>query len=398
MLRKTNFRHTMIACYMGYVSQAVINNFAPLLFLTFHRQFGIPLIQIGLISTINFGIQLFVDFVAAKYVDKIGYRPCMIASHIFCTLGMCGLAVFPGMFADPYTGILLAVLCYAVGGGLIEVLISPIAEACPTENKAAEMSLLHSFYCWGVVAVVALSTLFFVTAGVENWKYLAFFWAIVPFVNVFNFMVVPINHIISDGKGMTIGQLAKSKIFWLLVLLMVCSGASEISVAQWASAFTESALNVSKTMGDMLGPCMFAVLMGISRTFYAKYSEKVDLTKFMLGSTVLCVICYLLASLSGNPIAALLGCGLCGLSVGIMWPGTFSIATVSCKAGGTAMFALLALAGDLGAAMGPWVVGNVSKLADGNLKMGILAAIVFPVLLIAGILILRKKYWGVDKA
>lgn len=397
MKKSNNFHRTMIACYMGYITQAIANNLAPLLFLTFERQYGIPLSQIAMLSTINFGIQLVVDFVAAKFVDKIGYRTCMIAAHISNVLGIAGLAVFPELCPNAFVGLLIAVFFYAVGGGLCEVLVSPIAEACPTEKKDAQMSLLHSFYCWGVVAVVALSTLFFALFGVENWKVLAIFWALVPFVNIFNFAVVPINSVTGEEQGMSIGQLFKSKLFWLLAILMVCSGASELSMAQWASAYTESALKVSKTVGDMAGPCMFAILMGCARMFYAKFSEKVDLTKFMLLSGGLCVICYLLASLSGNAVLGLLGCGLCGLSVGIMWPGAFSVATASMKNGGTAMFALLALAGDLGGSAGPAVVGAVSNLA-GDLKMGVLAAIVFPVAMIVGLVVLRRKYWKTEKA
>ena len=398
MRRSQNFQHTMIACYMGYITQAIANNFAPLLFLTFQRQYGIPLSQIAMLASINFGIQLAVDFVAAKYVDKIGYRASMIAAHVFNVVGIAGLAVFPEVCANPFAGLLVAVFFYAVGGGLCEVLVSPIAEACPTEKKDAQMSLLHSFYCWGVVAVVALSTAFFFAFGIDNWKVLAFFWAIVPMVNIFNFIVVPINPITPEGEGMSIGQLLRSRLFWLLALLMVCSGASELSMSQWASAYTESALNVTKVVGDLAGPCVFAILMGAARTFYAKFSERVDLTRFMLISGALCEICYLLASLSGNPMLGLLGCGLCGLSVGIMWPGTFSVATASLKNGGTAMFALLALAGDMGGSLGPAVIGAVSGLANGNLKMGVLAGTVFPLLMIAGLIVLRKKYWGADKA
>lgn len=397
MPRSRNFQHTMIACYMGYITQAIANNLAPLLFLTFQRQYGIPLSRIAMLASINFGIQLAVDFIAAKYVDKIGYRTCMVAAHIFNVMGIAGLAVFPELLPDPFIGLIVSVFFYAVGGGLCEVLVSPIAEACPTEKKDAQMSLLHSFYCWGVVAVVALSTAYFAVFGIEKWKFLAFFWAIVPFVNIFNFAVVPINSVTGDEEGMSIGQLFRSKLFWLLALLMICSGASELSMSQWASAYTESALNVTKAVGDMAGPCVFAILMGCSRMFYAKFSEKVDLTKFMLLSGALCVACYLLASLSGNPALGLLGCGLCGLSVGIMWPGTFSVATASMKNGGTAMFALLALAGDAGGSLGPALVGAVSDMAD-NLKMGVLAAMVFPVLLIAGLIVLRKNYWGGNKA
>ena len=392
MLKTTNYRHTMIACYMGFITQAISNNLAPLLFLTFRREFGIPLAQLALISSINFGIQLLVDLISARVVDRIGYRTCMVAAHVSSCLGLAGMAFFPVLLPDRFAGLLIAVFFYAVGGGLCEVLVSPIAEACPTEDKAAQMSLVHSFYCWGVVGVILLSTLFFAAFGVANWRALAALWAIVPFLNMLNFLVVPINSVTGDAKGMTIRQLFGTRIFWLLAVLMVCSGASELGLAQWASAFTESALGVSKTVGDLAGPCVFAVLMGCARTFYAKRADKVDLTVFMLMSSLLCVGCYLLASLSSLPVFGLLGCGLCGLSVGIMWPGTFSIASAQLPQGGTAMFALLALAGDLGGTAGPSVIGQVAGLNGGDLKAGVLAGIAFPVTMAIGLIALRRLY------
>ena len=397
MLRRTNFQHTMAACYLGYITQAIANNFAPLLFLTFQSEFGIPLSQIAALSSINFGIQLVVDFLSARFVDRIGYRACMVGAHVCNTIGIAGLAFFPSLTPDPFAGLLIAVFFYAIGGGLCEVLVSPIAEACPTEKKDAQMSLLHSFYCWGVVAVVGLSTAYFAAFGVGAWRALACLWAIVPLVNIFNFLIVPINPVTVDGEGMGIGALLRTKLFWLLALLMVCSGASELSMSQWASAFTESALGVAKSVGDLAGPCAFALLMGSARMFYAKFSDNVDLTKFMMLSGGLCVVCYLLAGLSRSPVLGLLGCGLCGLSVGIMWPGTFSVATVALRGGGTAMFALLALAGDLGGSLGPALVSASAQLAGGSLKAGLLAAIVFPALMILGLVLLRKKYWGVDR-
>ena len=397
MLRRTNFQHTMAACYLGYITQAIANNFAPLLFLTFQSEFGIPLSQIAALSSINFGIQLVVDFLSARFVDRIGYRACMVGAHVCNTIGIAGLAFFPSLTPDPFAGLLIAVFFYAIGGGLCEVLVSPIAEACPTEKKDAQMSLLHSFYCWGVVAVVGLSTAYFAAFGVGAWRALACLWAIVPLVNIFNFLIVPINPVTVEGEGMGIGALLRTKLFWLLALLMVCSGASELSMSQWASAFTESALGVAKSVGDLAGPCAFALLMGSARMFYAKFSDNVDLTKFMLLSGGLCVVCYLLAGLSRSPVLGLLGCGLCGLSVGVMWPGTFSVATVALRGGGTAMFALLALAGDLGGSLGPALVSASAQLASESLKAGLLAAIVFPALMILGLVLLRKKYWRVNR-
>ncbi len=380
----------MAASYFGYITQAIINNFAPLLFVTFQNTFDISLEKIGYLVTVNFCLQLLVDFVAAKFVDKIGYRVCIVAAHIFSGAGLILMGILPFVFADPYWGLIVSIMCYAIGGGLIEVLISPIVEACPTDEKSAAMSLLHSFYCWGHVAVILLTTLFFVTAGIENWRMLACLWAIIPLANSVYFCFVPINTLVSAEDSVPMKRLFKSKLFWIFILLMVCSGASEQGMSQWSSAFAEMGLNVSKTMGDLLGPCMFAVMMGISRVFYAAFSAKLNLTKFIAGSCVLCVAGYLIASFSPIPVLALVGCGICGLSVGILWPGVFSLAAEKMPTGGTAMFALLALAGDLGCSSGPTLVGVVSGAFDDNLKIGFLAAIVFPVALIAGIILLKR--------
>ena len=390
MTAQPNYRKTLLACYLGFITQAISANFAPLLFLTFKDTYVIPLEKIALIPMAFFMTQLLIDFAATKFVDRIGYRTCVVCSQVLSAVGLALLAVLPELLPDPFIGILIAVVLYAMGAGLIEVLISPIVEACPFENKAGVMSLLHSFYCWGSVGVILGSTVFFALFGVENWRILAILWAVLPFVNTFNFLKCPIERLTEDGEGMKMGQLFRMPLFWLMALLMVCSGASEISMAQWASAFTESAMGVSKTIGDLAGPCLFAVLMGISRMFYGKMSEKLDLTKTMLGCGALCIVCYLLASLSSSPVLGLMGCALCGISVGIMWPGTLSISAQKCPKGGTVMFALLALAGDLGGSIGPSLVGSVSSMADGNLKMGLFVATLFPVLLIAGLVVLKK--------
>ncbi len=390
MTAQPKYRKTLLACYLGFITQAITANFAPLLFLTFKDSYGIPLEKVALIPMAFFMTQLLIDFAATKFVDRIGYRTCVVCSQVLSAVGLALLAVLPEVLPDPFIGILIAVVLYAMGAGLIEVLISPIVEACPFENKDGVMSLLHSFYCWGMVGVILGSTVFFAVFGVENWNILALLWAVVPFVNAFNFLKCPIERLTEDGEGMRMGQLFRMPLFWLMALLMVCSGASEISMAQWASAFTESAMGVSKTIGDLAGPCLFAVLMGISRVFYGKMSEKLELTKTMLGCGALCVVCYLLASLSASPVLGLMGCALCGISVGIMWPGTLSISAQKCPKGGTVMFALLALAGDLGGSIGPSLVGSVSSLAGGDLKIGLLIATVFPALLIAGLVVLKK--------
>ncbi|MDO4522423.1 MAG: MFS transporter [Eubacteriales bacterium] len=387
---RENYNQTLNACYLGYITQAIVNNFAPLLFLTFHKNYGISLDKIAMLVSFNFGVQLIVDLLAAKFVDRIGYRICVVAAHIFAAAGLIGMGVFPEMLVNPYHGLLLAIIFYAIGGGLIEVLVSPIVEACPTERKEAAMGLLHSFYCWGHVFVVLASTLYFSTVGIQHWKYLAFLWSVIPLFNAVFFSQVPIRVLVDENEGLSIRQLSRQGIFWVLVLLMVCAGASEQGMSQWASAFAEAGLKVSKTVGDLMGPCMFAVLMGISRVFYSKISHRIDLKKYMVGCSLLCVCSYLLASLSSNAMLSLVGCALCGFSVGVMWPGSFSLAAQSCPRGGTAMFALLALAGDLGCSSGPAVVGAVTERLNDNLKLGVLAAAVFPVCMIIGVQLLKK--------
>ncbi len=379
---KKNYNMTILACFIAYITQAVINNFIPLLFVTMQTSYRIPLSQITLLVTINFGVQLLTDFLATCFVDRIGYRVSIVAAHSFSAAGLLLLPVLPN-FMDPFTGILTAVIIYAVGGGLLEVLVSPIMESCPTGNKEAAMSLLHSFYCWGHVGVVLLSTLFFQIAGIENWPILSCIWAAIPIVNGILFTQAPIAPVIAEGEtGMSFRELFRSKIFWVLMVMMVCSGASEQAVSQWASTFAEQGLGISKAAGDLAGPMAFAILMGSSRAFYGKFGEKLDLDRFMTGSLILCVCSYLLIVLSPIPALSLAGCGLCGFSVGILWPGSFSKAASALRRGGTAMFALLALAGDLGCSSGPTLVGWVADRFGGNLKAGILAAILFPITLL----------------
>jgi len=381
-----SYNKTLYACFIGYIVQAIVNNFVPLLFLTFHSSYGIPMTQITLLITFNFGLQLLVDIMSVTFVDRIGYRASVIIAHMCAMTGFVFLTILPDICGSAFAGLMLAVAIYAVGGGLLEVLVSPIVEACPTKNKEKAMSLLHSFYCWGHVAVVLVSTVFFHLFGIENWKVMACIWAVIPFANMIFFTKVPIASLMDEGeKGLTIGQLFRKKIFWVLMVMMICAGASEQAVSQWASTFAETGLRVSKTIGDLAGPMLFALLMGSARAFYGKYGERIDLDHFMTGSSILCIIAYLCISLVPNSVVGFIGCALCGLSVGIMWPGVFSKAAASEAKSGTAMFALLALAGDVGCSGGPTVVGMVSGALDNNLKMGILAGVVFPVLLLIGI-------------
>lgn len=392
-----NYRKTKTACYLGFITQAIAANFAPLLFLKFHHDYYISLGNIALISTCFFFTQLLVDLFCAKFVDRIGYRVCIVASEICAATGLVGLAFLPDILPIPFIGILCSVIMYAIGSGLIEVLCSPIVEACPFENKEATMSLLHSFYCWGAVGTILISTLFFLIFGMDSWKWLAVLWALIPAVNIYNFVTCPIEHLVDEEGGMGIRKLFQTPLFWLAIGLMICSGASELAMAQWASAYAEAALGLSKTIGDLTGPCMFAVTMGISRVIFGRYGDRMDLMKFMIGSGILCVICYLFASLSANPLIGLIGCTVCGFSVGIMWPGTISLSSEKFPAGGTAMFALLAMAGDLGGSIGPGIVGRVTQYAGDNIRIGMGTGLVFPIILLVMLFVLGRENKQTEK-
>lgn len=397
---KMEYKHTRYASYIGYITQAIVNNFMPLLFLIFQRDFGISLEKIGLLISINFSMQIVVDFLAARYVDRLGYRNCIMAAHIFCFMGLVGLGVLPELLPKPFSGILIAIIINAIGGGLIEVLISPIVEALPGNEKEKAMSLLHSFYCWGHVGVVIISTAFFSIFGIQKWKYLSIAWSFVPLFNTWNFMRVPIQMLKKEGEEISIKKLFCVKSLWVFFLLMICAGASEQAISQWASYFAEQGLKISKLTGDLLGPCSFAFCMGISRMLYGIYGEKIKVEKALLYSGFLCVISYIIVVASPISWLALIGCTLCGFSVGILWPGVFSLSSKSYPKGGTVMFALLALAGDIGCSIGPGLVGGVSnylsvKQQIDGIQYGLTAAIMFPVLFIIGVFfIYRNKLNG----
>ena len=369
---KDRYQKTMTACFVAYIVQAIVNNFVPLLFLTFQRSYQLPLDRITLLVTLNFGIQLLVDLLSVSFVDRIGYRASMVLAHAFAAAGLILLTILPEV--------------------LLEVIVSPVVEACPSDNKEKAMSMLHSFYCWGHVGVVLLSTLFFSLVGIAHWKLLALLWALVPLGNLLAFLRVPIAPLIAEGEtGMRISELFGSGLFWVFVVMMICSGASEQAVSQWASTFAEKGLGVTKTIGDLAGPMAFAVLMGSSRAFYGRFGDRINLDRFMIGSCLLCIAAYLCIALSPLPAVSLAGCALCGLSVGIMWPGSFSKASAALPRGGTAMFAFLALGGDVGCSGGPTLVGLISSAMNDNLKTGILAAVIFPILLLGGILLVKAR-------
>lgn len=397
---KLTYRHTLIASCTGYVCQAIVNNLGPLLFVTFQREFAISLPSLALLITLNFGIQLTVDLLAVRFVDRIGYRAAAVAAHLFCTIGLLGMGVFPYLMPKPYWGLLAAVVINAIGGGLLEVIVSPIVEALPGDRKASVMGLLHSFYCWGYVLVVLLSTLYFTLAGIGQWRYLPLLWAAIPLINCFFFIKVPLRTLLGDSaSALPLKALFSKKVFWLFFLVMICSGASEQAMSQWASFFAEAGLGVSKTLGDLLGPCAFAILMGAARTIFGLQGPGVKIEKALLVSSVLCVLCYLLAVFAPSPLLSLLGCAFCGMTVAVMWPGTFSLASRFFPLGGTAMFALLALAGDVGCAAGPALVGLIMNRFTFN--RGLLAAILFPALLGLCIFILprfRKGLYPIAQA
>ncbi|MDR2053008.1 MAG: MFS transporter [Treponema sp.] len=385
-----SYKYTFAASYFGYVTQAIVNNFGPLLFLTFQRQFGVSLGDLALLVSLNFAVQLLVDMAAVRHVDRIGYRAAAVAASIFSTAGLVSLGTLPFVLPDPYTGLVIATVVNAIGGGLLEVIISPIVEALPGDNKAAAMSLLHSFYCWGYVGVILFSTLYFNLAGITNWRYLSMLWALIPLGNIFLFSRVPLRTLTGENNTPVPARaLFTKRSFLLLFLIMICSGASEQAMSQWASFFAEAGLKVSKTTGDLLGPCAFAVLMGTVRVFFGLKQEAVKLTRVLAGAGLLCISSYLVTVFSPFPLLSLVGCAVCGFSVGIMWPGTFSLASKIFPRGGTAMFAILALAGDAGCASGPGLVGLVMNAA--TLKTGLLTAVVFPLLLACGVGLLNFR-------
>lgn len=385
-----DYNKTKLACYLGFVTQAIVANFTPLLFIDFHHEYEIPIASLALIPTVFYAVQLVTDFVCAKF-KNIDYRKSIILSEITSAFGLAGMAFLPQLFPDPLIGILICVCIYAVGSGLIEVLCSPIIEACPFPNKEGMMSLLHSFYCWGAVGVIIGSTLFFTIFGLENWRILACIWALIPLYNIINFTTCPIKPIVQDSVGMSMSQLLKNRMFWIFLILMIATGASESSMAQWTSAFAEASLHVDKSIGDLAGPCGFAFCMGIGRMWYGKKGQNMDLLTYMTIAGIVCFVAYLTASLASDPFVAFIGCMLSGLAVSIMWPGSISLTSARIPKGGTALFALLALAGDVGGTVGPSLVGLGTRNSENNIQSGLLAASVFPVILVMCLLVLRRK-------
>ena len=390
-----DYRKTKLACYLGFVTQAIVANFPPLLFMPFHREYEISLASMALIPAVFYIVQLVTDLLCAKF-KNLDYRKSVIISAMTSALGLVSLAFLPELFQNPMIGILISVCIYAVGSGLVEVLVSPIIEACRFPNKESMMSLLHSFYCWGAVGVIVGSTIFFMFFGLDNWRILSCLWALIPLYNIINFSTCPIDPIVEDSEGLSMGHLLKNHSFWIFLILMVAAGASESTMAQWSSAFAEDSLGVDKDVGDLAGPCGFAFCMGLGRLWYGKKGQKLDLLVYMLGSGILCFAAYLVASLSSAPFVSLAACMVSGLSVGIMWPGSISITSARIPKGGTALFALLALAGDMGGTLGPSLVGFCTDRIGDDIQNGLLAASVFPVILVLSLVCIRYRTAKVD--
>ncbi|MBE6674955.1 MAG: MFS transporter [Ruminococcaceae bacterium] len=402
MLIKNNYKATIAASFLGYITQAIMLNFPPLLYIFFQNDFGLTLSQVSFLITANIIVELIVDIIVSKFAVRIGYRPLVIAATCFATLGLLSMFLLPSVMANKFVALILAMMLCGAGGGIMEVLISPIVEACPTKNKNGMMSLLHSFYCWGQAAVVLISTVFFQIFGLENWIYIAIAWTAVPLTCMVLFSRAPIYMLQEESeKGTSILTLFKNKIFWVLILMMICAGASELAMAQWASAFAEIVIGKSdlKWLSDLLGPCLFAICMGCTRVFYAKMAEKLNLVKGIFISSIVCIAAYLITVFSPYPVLSLIGCALCGVGAGMMWPCSFSMASEKMPHGGVLLFGLLALAGDFGCLAGPSLAGQVSALFNDNLKVGFAVSIIFPLTLaiICGVMYVNSKKNKSDK-
>lgn len=406
---KYSYKHTLRACYVGYITQAIVNNLAPILFIIFQKEYSISFEEIGRLILINFATQTFADIIAIRYVDKLGYRKSAILAHIFCAFGLIGLSVLPQLISSPYIGLIIAVMIYALGGGILEVLVSPIVDSIPGDEKEAAMSLLHSFYCWGQMGVVLITTILLKLIGNDMWIVIPIIWAIIPIYNGFKFIKVPLIPPLPHEEKISIKELLNSKQILVAFMLMLCAGSSELTMSQWSSIFAEKGLNVPKFIGDIAGPCMFAIFMGTGRLLYGIWGSKINLRNALFRSGILCIICYGVVVFSPWPIISLIACAVTGISVSLMWPGTFSLSAKMYPNGGTAMFGLLAIFGDLGASLGPWFAGIISDLSQKStrivafwqgyninmeqigLKSGLLAAIIFPIMLVVGILLIKEE-------
>lgn len=367
---------TKVACYIGYVVQAVVNNLLSLLFVIFNAQpYNISLEKLGSIIFINFAAQLFIDYISVFFTSRFGYKKCVVFAQATSVVGFVLLGFLPRVI-EPYFGILFSILFLAVGSGLIEVLISPIIEALPSDNKASNMSFLHSFYCWGQVLTVIGTTALVFALGNDKWFYIPFVWSIIPFINTLLFTRCDILELENNSAHSSALSLLKNKSVYKYMVFMFCAGASEITMVQWSSFFVEKGFGTEKWLGDLIGPCLFAVLMGIGRIGYGILGKKVSLERLLCYFSALCFVCYLVVALSNNGIICALGCAVCGLSVSVMWPGVISLSAEKFHSSGTAIFSLMAMLGDIGCAVGPWILGLIAEYAfDYNLGRHLISAL-----------------------
>lgn len=381
---------TKLAGYVGFIVQAIVNNFLPILFIVFQDVYGLGYEKLGRLIVINFATQMFIDFITPKIIHKLGYRRAAFLCQFTACVGLCLMAVLPRFMSNTYLAIIISIVFYATGSGLMEVILSPMIEMLPTGNKSGNMAVLHSFYCWGQTVVVPLTTLMVFIFGRENWTYIPLVWAVVPFVNMFTFLRVPIVEPDSEEKQSTFLELARTPKFVVYMVMMLCAGASEIAMSQWSSLFVEQALGVSKAIGDIVGPCLFALFMALGRVIYASLSKKVSFTRLLIWLNLLCFICYVMVALCHIAVLSLVFCALCGLSVSISWPGIYSAGARTFKTGGAVMFSAFAMCGDTGCALGPGLVGLVAEYT--NLNVGFLVAAVFPlIMVICSIYILKNR-------
>lgn len=402
MEKAANWKSTIFACYRGNFTHAAINNLSPLFFIIYQEKFQLSYTLLATLILFNFCTQIVADLVCVKYVDRIGYRKAALFAQFMGVLGLVLLAVLPNVLPFPFVGLAVAAVVCALGGGTMEVILSPIVDSIPGDAKASAMSLLHSFYCWGQVVVVLATTVILRMIGSDLWYLIPLLWALIPLYNFFSFLKVPLQDTVTPEEKTPLRQLFTTKIFLIAMLIMVCAGASELAMCQWSSLFAEKALGVPKVMGDLLGPCLFAVFMGIGRVVYGIYGHRINLFKTLIFSSLFCVLCYLGTALFQIPALSLVSCSLCGLTVSLMWPGTISCSAAIFPKGGASMFGILAVMGDIGCSVGPAIMGAVSDGVKGaftvpgltpdqlGLRSGMLTGVIFPLILLFGVVALMR--------
>lgn len=381
MQGKINYTPTKISAYVGYFVQAIVNNFLPILFVAFQDIYGIGYEKLGRLIVFNFITQMVTDILSPKIISLLGYRKTAVMCQLIAALGLTLAAVLPNVLPNAYIGIVLAVIVYAFASGLMEVIISPMIEMLPTSNKSGNMSLLHSFYCWGQAITTVGTTLLLSAFGYRGWTYIPLIWAIVPFINAFSFIRVPIVEPQPERKSDSFRVLFSDRRFRVFMLIMLCAGASEIAMAEWASVFAQNALGVSQIAGDLAGPCAFSLFMGLGRLLYAAFSEKISYRSTVIVLGLCCAVCYYIAAFASIPIFALAACALCGFTVSILWPGTISAGAVAFPRGDAVMFSVFAMCGDIGCCIGPWLLGVVAE--HFTLNIGFAVSSFFPLLMVA---------------